>query len=60
MPKYGLSVVRTFPHMERIAIYEHDIVHTQENADQRKFGKFYAVIVINHHRAFFLVYLIVI
>ena len=60
MPKYGLSLISIFPHMDRIAIYGHGFVNTHENADQRKFGIFYAVIVISHHRAFFLVYLVVI
>ena len=63
MPKYELSLVRIFPHMDKIA----DSVNIRENTDtllslcvktrirgSPYFGIFYAVIVINQHRAFFL------
>ena len=57
MPKYGLSLIlisriwTESQYMDKILFI---------NANQRKFGIFYVVIVINHHRTFFLVYLVVI
>ena len=37
MPKYRVSLIRIFPHIDRIvSMYGYDTVHIRENADQRK------------------------